>query len=85
MDPGSRSVGRLATTIGTVAKTDLENLKDREEVLLQPVLEVPDDKMRVCPVWMKEGLIAKVSARWAKDMRTKVSEREKRKGAGVRT
>ena len=61
MDPGSRSVGRLATAIGTVAKTDLENLKDREEVLLQPILKVPHYEMLVCPFGMGEWLVPEVS------------------------
>lgn len=43
-------------------ETDLENLKKRVEVLLEPVLERPDEEMSVGRARVsEEGLISKVS------------------------
>ena len=39
----------------------LEGLQDVEEIFLEPILEVPHDKMLVGNIWVKEeGLITEV-------------------------
>jgi hypothetical protein len=45
--------------------TYLQYLKDREEVLLQPVLEVPHYKMTIRNLRVKQRLITKVPVRVA--------------------
>ena len=52
-----------------VEREGLEDLEHGEEVLLQPVLEVPDEKMRVCPVGVQQRLVTEVPVRDVSDTR----------------
>jgi hypothetical protein len=38
----------------------LEYLKEGEEELLQPVFEVPNDKVLICNIWVQQRLVAEI-------------------------
>lgn len=41
----------------------LQNLQQREEILLEPVLKVPDNEMLVCDPGMEKRLVTEISVR----------------------
>ena len=60
-EEGSEEHKRLRANIGEWVEGErLENLQDGEEILLQPILEVPHEKVRVGDIGVKERLVAKV-------------------------
>lgn len=52
----------LGANIGEWVKGErLEDLEYGEEVLLEPILEVPDEEVRIRDIWVEKWLITKVS------------------------
>ena len=58
-----------------VERECLEDLKHGEEVLLEPVLEVPDEEVRICPVGVQQRLVTEVPVRDVSDTRDGTSWR----------
>ena len=60
-EEGSEERECLCADIGEwVERERLENLQDGEEVFLQPILEVPHEKVSVGDIRMEKRLVAKV-------------------------
>ena len=60
-EQGSEERKRLRANIGERIEGErLEDLQDGEEILLQPVFEVPHEKVRVGDIGVQKGLVAKV-------------------------
>ena len=58
---GSEERECLCANIGERVEGErLEDLQNREEILLQPVFKVPHEKVRVGDIGMKKRLVAKV-------------------------
>ena len=73
-EQGSEERKRLRANIGEWVEGErLENLQDREEILLEPVFEVPHEKVRVGDIRMEKGLVAKVPGEEQRDRRDTLS------------
>ncbi len=64
---GTKEVGEEGESLSTdiverVKGKCLKDLEDGEEVLLEPILKVPNEEVRIGDIWVEEWLIAEVSA-----------------------